>query len=304
MIENDYKGPASELTLYFGIKPGRQISVRSAALAALELEAMLKEAAFFVDPSVGLTLTLRDATEGSFRIRSLIRAHGSIGSARRAILTAVLTASTWLTLEIGSNIVEDIWETYTRDSQESLELTHEERDTIALLLEHIRSNRIGSEQAMRIFEFGEDDQNITSIGVTTRPDGTPPAPVPRPQFRDRIVQHKLKTEAEKTRTESKVTDVVLISPVLEHGNFRWKFQDQHHRFGAYIRDEKFVDDVLNGKFPIQMRAGIHMNVELETKSELIDGVWQTKEHNIVRVIGVSPVLRDVSLPLDKANDEH
>lgn len=301
MIDNNYKGPASELTLYFGIKPGAHISVRSAALAALELEVMLKEAAFFVDPNVGLTLTLRDATEGSFKIRSMIRAYGGLSSERRAIIAAVLTATSWLTLEIGSNIVEDIWETYTRDSQVNLELTREERDSIALLLEHIRGNRIGSEQAMRIFEFGEEDQNITSIGVTTRRDGIPPAPVPRPQFRDRIVQHKLKTEVEKTRSESKVTDVVLISPVLEHGNFRWKFQDQHHRFGAYIRDEKFVDDVLNGKFPIQMRAGIHMKVELETKSDLVDGVWQTKEHNILRVINVSPVLRDVSLPLDEGD---
>lgn len=58
-----------------------------------------------------------------------------------------------------------------------------------------------------------------------------------------------------------------------------------------------------------MRAGIEMEVLLETKEERISGIWMVKERNILRVFAVTPALtqgalRFLSSPQqDNGNDD-
>ena len=81
--------------------------------------------------------------------------------------------------------------------------------------------------------------------------------------------------------------VIILSPVLEVSNRRWKFATAQGEFGASIKDNDFLEKIVQGQTAVRMRGGVELDVELETKERLIDGVWTIVERNVLRVVDIS-----------------
>lgn len=57
---------------------------------------------------------------------------------------------------------------------------------------------------------------------------------------------------------------------------------------AVVKDQDFLERVLHGRLGLPMQRGIEMDVDLETKERLIEGVWRVTERNIIAVRQVYP----------------
>ena len=77
----------------------------------------------------------------------------------------------------------------------------------------------------------------------------------------------------------------MISPVLAPGERRWKFKTATGEFGAPIKDATFIDNVLSGRVDIRLKAGLVLDVELETTEVFSDGAWQIDHRAVTRVYG-------------------
>jgi hypothetical protein len=99
--------------------------------------------------------------------------------------------------------------------------------------------------------------------------------------------------------------VVIVSPVLEVSGRRWKFATAQGEFGAVIKDREFLEKIVAGATRVRMRGGVELDVELETKERLIDGVWTITERNVIKVLNLHepPASRQVSM-FPNNSDEH
>jgi hypothetical protein len=111
------------------------------------------------------------------------------------------------------------------------------------------------------------------------------------------------------RTHERVT---LIRPVLEPGNRRWQVSGAEGRFGASIKDQTFLENILSGHIAVPMVAGIEMDIDLETTEEKKGDVWVVINRDIVTVGRIYPPPVQSVLPLtggreresDKSDADH
>lgn len=150
------------------------------------------------------------------------------------------------------------------------------------------------------------DENVNGVGVTIEKRRPPQELlVPRSEFGVRSGREEV-ASTELDRTTRGSLHVVLVSPVLDMGTRRWKFATAQGEFGASIRDEKFLSQVIQGQLSVPLKAGLEMDVQLETRERLINGVWQIMERNIVEVEKLSAPIGDrqmVLFPTDNTGNK-
>jgi hypothetical protein len=112
-------------------------------------------------------------------------------------------------------------------------------------------------------------------------------------------------ESDLDRTTVGPMRVIILSPVLEVSNRRWKFATAQGEFGAAIKDRDFLESIVAGETRVKMRGGVELDVELETKERLIGGVWTITERNVLRVFEINepPASRQGSM-FPRDGDEH
>ncbi|MFH0303524.1 hypothetical protein AAFX91_41795 [Bradyrhizobium sp. 31Argb] len=159
--------------------------------------------------------------------------------------------------------------------------------------------KVAERNVQQVYRELEKDPAVKGVGATREPGTKPAMIVPRSEFPRHIASLEEETIAEK-RTREEPERVTLISPVLLPGDRRWRFSSHEGEFGAPIKDETFLNDVLHGRHPIVMRTGIEMDVILQTKEEKENGVWVVKERNVLKVINTSPAPTQQVLGLPKA----
>ena len=76
----------------------------------------------------------------------------------------------------------------------------------------------------------------------------------------------------------------MLRPVLQLGNYRWKFAADGIEFGAVIKDETFMSDLVAGRHHIEMRGGIIMTLQLEITEEFNGQAWIVKERVVTQVL--------------------
>ncbi|WP_143130537.1 hypothetical protein [Bradyrhizobium arachidis] len=130
----------------------------------------------------------------------------------------------------------------------------------------------------------EKDPAVKGVGATPKPGSKPAVIVQRSEFPRYTTLLEEESVVEK-RTREEPERVTLISPVLLPGESRWRFSFHEGEFGAPIKDEVFLSDVLQGRHPIVMRTGIEMDVILQTKEDKENGVWVVEERNVLCVEG-------------------
>jgi hypothetical protein len=91
--------------------------------------------------------------------------------------------------------------------------------------------------------------------------------------------------------------IIILSPVLEVSNRRWKFATAQGEFGAAVKDRAFLERIVAGQTAVRMRGGVELDVELETKERLVDGVWAVVERNVLHVINIMELPASRQVPL-------
>jgi hypothetical protein len=165
-------------------------------------------------------------------------------------------------------------------------LSDEDIKRITDALQNTLDGKIAKTPMQHLYREIERDTAIKGVGATIVPGVKPADIVPRHQFPERSGEAIDENQPQK-RTRTTNERITLISPVLLPKDRAWKFYlPSIGEFGARIKDEKFLASLLAGRRRIPMRAGIQLDVELDTREEKSGNVWVVKDRSVKHVLRV------------------
>jgi hypothetical protein len=274
------------LTLYLDLKPGLKPELAAVARASLSFEAAVREIAFVLDPTLQFRLELDSGTEGSLKINSLIRAITAKVTDKKTLRLLAFLVLGWFLSDVRSYMTEKAIEAIIRE-EDTEGLSEQDISEIAREVVKALKNEAARSKVQEVYRELQGDNTITGVGIiTSRKRERPVFIVPSTEFGARSTSGRDVVTTESTRTYTDTETVTLISPVLLESARRWRFSYRLGEFGAAVRDEEFLRRILFGQDYIPMTSGIVMDVLLERKEELINGIWKPKEHNILKVLSV------------------
>lgn len=284
------------ISLYLDLEEGAVADLEVVARASLAWSNAIKEIAYILDPSIEVRIELKSGTEGSLSLNSIIKTVREIQKTNPKLTMILLTTTTWFALETSSYTYQKVLDHILSDDSpnEIHNLDKDELDSLAREVARRLEEGIAENQKKTIFEELEKDLSIKGAGITGRPRRRPKKIVPRSEFAARAGATTSIDETTERRTKRETIPVTLVSPILKDAERRWRFQTGSlPEFGATMKDHDFLEGVRQGDIEIPLRIGIEMLVELEVKEEFEDGVWVTKERNVMRVI--KPSRREAGL---------
>ncbi|MGX9392535.1 hypothetical protein ACWX0K_20490 [Nitrobacteraceae bacterium UC4446_H13] len=283
-----------QVSLYLDLEDGLIADLEIVARASLAFSAAVKEVAYILDPSVEVSLKLSSGTEGSLSLNTIIETVKDKASDRQTLAAIGLTVLGWFGNDVRQYIMTQAFDKAFKSEKK---LSPEEIRQITESVTKALDAKIANHNVQQVYREISRDPAIKGIGASPEPGKRPDRIVPRTSFPEYLPDHE--EQFGETRTREKEERVTLISPVLLPGARRWKFSFHEGEFGASIKDEAFLNEVLAGRYPIVMRTGIEMDVILQTKEEKEDGVWVVKERVVLRVLNTSPAPKQDQLDLPK-----
>ncbi len=278
------------LSLYLDLEPGRKADLEVVARASLAWAAAIREMAASVDPMSEVRIELVDGTEGSLSLNALIRLVRSAVPSKTAAKAVILSVLLWMSekaIEWSYEQVLDAVREYVAHRSEHK--GEAEQQQIARDV-HAALNSGSAEPPRRqMFRELERDEAITGVGASEKPGERPAVVVPRADFARRASDTSAQQDADDTkRIVTTELHVVLVSPVLKDAERRWRFQHGAlPEFGATMKDHDFLQALRAGRIEVQLKPGVEMRIELQSKEELVGGVWQVRERSVTRVIAPS-----------------
>ena len=293
--ERLHSGVLEDVSLYVSLEPGTRAALEVIARASLEFASLVREIAFVIDPSIEIRIEIESGTRGSLSLNSVLRFFRiEDEKARRNVKSIAIAAALFFVQEPASWALGKILDQFFT-AEEKAQLSQSEIDEIARKAAEAVQRRIGESQAERVYRELQTDPAINGVAVTRERDRTPTEIVPRSEFLNRAGSVREEVEGASRRTRDEIVTLQLISPVLIDSTSRsWRFRGASGDFGAIMKDERFVSDLIHGRTAVTMSGGILMEVELRTIEEKSKGVWQIKSRSILKV-------RQVRQPASQAN---
>lgn len=276
--EGESSPDVQPLSLYLDLEPGAVADMEVVARTALALSAAIKELVYVFDPSLEIRVEFASGTPGSFSLDSLVRSLKDKAKARPILAAVAITLTGWF----GNYGFTELMD-HLRGKDE---LSAAEIDQIAVKVADALEGRIARPEMQKVYQEIERDSRIQGVGVTTAVGTKPERTVPRREFAARASAAIISEVTTETRRSRKRRErVLIVRPVLVPGMRRWRFNSAEGEFGALIKDETFVNDLLSGRVQLPMTGGVELDVLLETEEELQDGVWVPKEWTVWEVYG-------------------
>ncbi|MET4722024.1 hypothetical protein ABIF63_006130 [Bradyrhizobium japonicum] len=284
------------ISLYLELEPKATADLEAVARATLSFAAAVKEVAYVLDPSLEVSLKFASGTEGSLSLNTILKTLKE-KTTDPATLTAIgLVVLSWFGTDIRQYLMTQSLDAAFKTEKK---LSPEEIQQITQAVMKAIEGKVAERNVQQVYRELEKDPAVKGVGATPEPGSKPATIVPRSEFPRYTTPLEEESIVEK-RTREEPERVTLISPVLLPGERRWRFSSHEGEFGAPIKDEMFLSDVLQGRHPIVMRTGIEMDVILQTKEDKENGVWVVKERNVLKVINTSPAPTQEELELPKA----
>lgn len=275
------------LTLFLDLEPEEKADLATVARAALAFNAAIREAAFVLDPSLEIEVQFDSGTPGSLKLNAILGDAKKKLTDPKVLKAVAFVILSWFAEDVRSTIDQGFIQSIMLHEDTNPHLSDEEIAEIARKVAELIRGGTAHNQVKQVYRELEADPKIKGVGATTRRDHRPETIVPRSRFRELGTTESVQsTETGAVRRREKIETLNLISPVLLPGQRRWKFSFHEGEFGAPVLDQEFLDRVLSGREPIAMTAGLTMDVVLETKEELIAGVWAITGRNILRVLAI------------------
>jgi hypothetical protein len=290
---------AEPVSLYLDLEPGRVADMEVVARTALAFAKAVRDLAYVVDPSIELRIELSSGTPGSLSLNSILRnLKNKDGEALtlKAIGSVILI---WFSIHALDYTFEQVADLVTGKGHEEQRFSPEQKRELQEIVGKAVNDKVAAQHLQGVYREIERDPAIKGVGATRTPGERPAVIIPRSEFRARAGLGGGPVEQTvNRRVNVEHIRVGLISPVLLPGNRRWKLRSGQGEFGAAIKDQDFIERVLTGTTAIRMKAGIEMDVELETTEEFKNGVWEVQERNVLRVDNLiePPSQGDLGLP--------
>jgi hypothetical protein len=286
------------LSLYLDLEAGRTADLEVVARAAIAFSEAVRELAYVLDPTLELRVELASGTPGSLSLDTVLRAvKGADPQKVKAVVWAVMAYFAVKTSDYAIEKVLDAgYDAATAKPPVAEQvLSQEEMEKLSEMV----ARKVAAPHVARVYEELEKDTAVKGVGASQKPGTRPASIVPRSEFQARAhpapaTKTIVVQASERTSTWHK--DVVLISPVLIDSKRKWKLKDGDREFGAAVKDQEFLKNMLSGSLPVPLAAGIHMDVTLEVLEKKENGVWVPKSFSVTKVNDLKPPPTQVSLP--------
>jgi hypothetical protein len=269
------------LRLYYKLEPDGTANAEVISRASLAFIAGVKEIAYILDPSLTVQIGIEGHADGSLW-EDLLLMPGRVKDeylSRPMRYNLALAALGWIMAPPAERVRDNWWEPvlarYLPDA------TQAEKQAAQRAYELGAGGKVASREKQQFYREVGRDTIIAGVGANIE-RRRPPLLVPRSDFP--LYSGQAPTlESELDRSTVGPLRVIIISPVLEVSNRRWKFATAQGEFGAAVKDREFLDRIVAGRTAVRMRGGVELDVQLETKERLVDGVWTITERNVLRV---------------------
>jgi hypothetical protein len=294
------------ISLYLALEDGKTADLEVVAAASLAFVSAIREIAFIIDPSLEIRVEIRSGTEGSLSLNSIIKDLRDPKKRKKTLIAVATVVASWLGNDIrqwlNGKALDHI--TAVRPAEHH-QLSQEEIEEIVAIVARLDEHDAGKPQRQKLYKELARDPAIEGVGVSPTEKIPPAVIVPRRQFGREAGTEVIEENVVSRRTVISRQWVTIISPVLIDSDRRWKFQVGKTEFGAPVRDHAFVEDVLSGRTAVPMRAGVQLEVELETTEEMKVGVWAPVTYVVTKVYQATPstLPQTRRLPLSDESDD-
>lgn len=282
-LANDDEGVP--LRLYYKLAEGHTANAEVVARASLAFIAGVKELSYVLDPSLKIQVGIQGHADGSLweDLLLLVDKGKAEYRSRPTRYGLALAALAWILAPPADRVRDIAWQPII--DKYLPEATDADVTEAKQRIEVAENGKVAVREKQQFYREVGRDTGI--IGVSANIDRQKPDwIVPRNDFPAYSGQTPV-IESALDRTTIGPMRVIILSPVLEVSNRRWKFATAQGEFGASIKDTDFLENIVQGQTSVRMRGGVELDVELETKERLIDGVWTVTERNVVRVLEIS-----------------
>ena len=169
------------VTLYVGLKPGEKADFEVVGLAAAAFAEAVKEISYILDPGLDIRLEFDSGTEGSLKLKAIVKTLKSQEGRRAALITLVSTVGMMLVADLRGYGTGKLLDQFLGADQRQ-QLSDDDVKRIAKAVVDIKEGRVAKEPVRQMFKQLERDANIESVGAITKPDAKPIDPVPRSEF--------------------------------------------------------------------------------------------------------------------------
>jgi hypothetical protein len=267
--------------LYYKIDDEYTANAEVVARASLAFIAGVRELAHVLDPSFTVQIGIEGYADGSLWEDLLLlwgKGNDEYHKHPKRYQLA-LAALAWIMAPPVERIRDNWWEPYLDiyfpDASDA------EKNEVKKVVELSASGKIASREKQQFYREIARDTGINGVGANIE-RMKPPLVVPRADFPLYSGQAPV-IDSTLDRTTVGPMRVIILSPVLEISNRRWKFATALGEFGAAVRDKEFLGRIVEGRTSVRMRGGVELDVQLETRERLVDGVWSIIERNVLKV---------------------
>lgn len=273
------------LRLYYKLEDDHTANAEVIARASLAFIAGVKELAYVLDPSLKVQIGIRGHADGSLWEDLLLLGDKAKTEykTRPARYGLALAALAWILSPPAERYRDIQWQPIL--DKYLPEATDEDVAEAKRLIAIAESGKVAVREKQQFYREVGRDTGISGVSANISRD-EPSWIVPRADFPAYSGQSPI-LESDLDRTTVGPMRVIILSPVLEVSNRRWKFATAQGEFGATIKDREFLEKIVAGQTRVRMRGGVELDVELETKERLVDGVWTITERNVLNVLEIN-----------------
>lgn len=278
------------VSLYFGFPANTKPELETIAEASVAWARAVRALVAEVEPGIQLRIELVDGEDGSLWLNTILRmiehkleriARGAEAYPRLKALAkglAIIVVAT--PLQWGA---DEVWHQVVADEPQIGELSPAGQEQVRKIFEDVLQKDRAGRQRDEFAQTIARHPDLQAVSVASRP-------LPKPRFK--VVSEQMRAYAERerlltdtTRLRTITRDVILVRPVLEDKERRWRFREPGMpEFGAVMRDQAFLSAVARGLLHEELRAGIQMTIELEVKEQDENGIWVPLDRSVTRVI--------------------
>lgn len=282
---------SAPLTLFLELEQGKSVNLESAARIALAWNDLIVEIFAILDPDAVVRIDLIDAVEGSLAFRSIVRAVSRVAK-QNPLLAGVIAAIVGIFfLKPAEDAASLFWKAVYEAVGEVInpDPASPERVEFDNKVQIAQRDNVANRQKRQLFVELEREPVIVGAGAFPSHTVKPPIVLPRSEFVTRAGVISVSNETIQRRTMTRRMNVILLTAKLEPKQLMWRFADDTGEpFSAKMTDPKFIQALEEGRTGGDLKIGLMMDIELETKQESVSGFWSDNAKSVTHVY--SPTL--------------
>lgn len=132
------------VTLYVGLKEGEKADFEVVGLAAAAFAEAVKEISYILDPSLDIRIEFDSGTEGSLKLKAIVKTFRSKEGRRAALVTLVSTVGMMLVADLRGYGTGKLLDKFL-DTEQRQQLSEDDIQRIAKAIVDIKEGRVAKE---------------------------------------------------------------------------------------------------------------------------------------------------------------